>query len=155
MSIVGERIKQRRILMDWTQEVVGKKANTTKHVISNWERGTANPDYKQIILLTNAFNVTADYLLGLTEQPEPQFRDPFGQLSIMPMIDYSFINESSWDLIKLLTSGVNLSVDDFILSMEDKLLFSSYIKLTIERILEIEKKYTNTDSWNNDRQSIF
>ncbi|QWU15620.1 DNA-binding transcriptional regulator, XRE-family HTH domain [Paenibacillus sophorae] len=140
MSIIGDKIKQRRIHMDWTQETLAQKIDTTKHVISNWERGVANPDYKQIILLATVFHVTTDFLLGLSEFPDPQYRDPFGQLHLFPMIDYSFINVASWDLIKLLNSGIDLSVNEEILSFEDRQHISELVQLTINRLQQVRRE---------------
>ncbi len=140
MSLIGEKIKERRTLRQWTQELLAQKVETTKHVISNWERGVANPDHKQISMLANVFEVTADYLLGLTEYPEPQFRDPFGQIYFLPAIDYSFIREASWDLVKLLGSGVDLSVNGELLPLEDKRLLSVLVEQTIHRIQQVRRQ---------------
>ncbi|MFM9328000.1 helix-turn-helix domain-containing protein [Paenibacillus mesotrionivorans] len=140
MSLIGEKIKERRTLSQWTQEVLAQKMETTKHVISNWERGVANPDHKQIAMLANVFEVTADYLLGLTEYPEPQFRDPFGQIYFLPAIDYSFIRGASWDLVKLLDSGIDLSINDELLPLEDKRLLSALVEQTISRIQQVRQQ---------------
>ncbi|WP_309247945.1 helix-turn-helix domain-containing protein [Paenibacillus tyrfis] len=140
MSLIGEKIKERRTLMQWTQEMLAQKLETTKHVISNWERGVANPDHKQIAVLANVFEVTADYLLGLTEYPEPQFRDPFGQIYFLPAIDYSFIKGASWDLVKLLNSGIDLSVNGELLPVEDKRLLSALVEQTIKRIQQVRRQ---------------
>ncbi|MCP1311395.1 helix-turn-helix domain-containing protein [Paenibacillus tyrfis] len=126
--------------MQWTQEMLAQKLETTKHVISNWERGVANPDHKQIAVLANVFEVTADYLLGLTEYPEPQFRDPFGQIYFLPAIDYSFIKGASWDLVKLLNSGIDLSVNGELLPVEDKRLLSALVEQTIKRIQQVRRQ---------------
>src|SRR5689334_2234156 len=120
MLQLGERIKTTRISKGWTQEELAKKIRTTKYVISSWERGKANPDPLQIIAMANSFEVSADYLLGLTNFPEPHFRDPFGQISIMPAIDYSFVKGTAWDLLKLINSGITLTVAGNEISSKDK-----------------------------------
>jgi transcriptional regulator with XRE-family HTH domain len=48
MSALGLRIKELRLLREKTQEEIGDEIGATKHVISNWERGKANPDPDQI-----------------------------------------------------------------------------------------------------------
>lgn len=133
MLILGERIKTSRISRGWTQEELAKKINTTKHVISNWERNKGNPDPNQITELANTFEISADYLLGLSNFPEPHFRDPFGQISLIPTIDYSFINESTWDLLKLLRSGISLTVDVNEIAPKDKELISTVIEAILTR----------------------
>jgi len=37
----------------------------------NWESGRSKPDYLTIIKLANYFNVSTDYLLGLTDEKTP------------------------------------------------------------------------------------
>ncbi|MNO90751.1 HTH-type transcriptional regulator ImmR [compost metagenome] len=136
MLVLGERIKNTRTSREWTQEELAKKIRTTKHVISNWERDKANPDPEQIIALANVFEVSADYLLGLSSFPEPHFRDPFGQLSIMPAIDYSFVKGIAWDLPRLINSGITLTVDGNEITPKDKKLITTIIEVTLNRIKE-------------------
>ncbi|WMT40499.1 helix-turn-helix transcriptional regulator [Paenibacillus sp. D2_2] len=140
MLVLGDRIKNTRISREWTQEELGKKisTNTTKHVISSWERGKSNPDPTQIIALANALEVSSDYLLGLSNFPEPHFRDPFGQLSIFPQIDYAFVKGASWDLPKLINSGISLFVENKEISYKDKQMLTSVIEITMRRMKEVE-----------------
>jgi len=128
MLILGERIRTLRIARGWTQEELATKIDTTKHVISNWERNKGNPDPEQITVLANAFEVSADYLLGLSNFPEPHFRDPFGQISSMPAVDYTFVKGSTWDLPKLLSSGIALTIDGNEISPTDKKLIAAIIE---------------------------
>lgn len=140
MLILGERIKHSRTLREWTQEDIAKKIGTTKHVISNWERGKANPDPNQIIALASAFEVSGDYLLGLSNYSEPHFRDPFAQLSILPAIDYSFVKGTTWDLPKLINSGITLTINNDEISPKDKLLIIEIIDATLRRINEVARE---------------
>lgn len=39
MSEIGERIRDLRIKLEWTQDLLAQKIGTSKYVISNWERG--------------------------------------------------------------------------------------------------------------------
>lgn len=157
MLILGERIKTSRISRGWTQEELAGKIDTTKHVISNWERNKGNPDPVQITALANAFDVSADYLLGLSIFPEPHFRDPFGQISLMPAIDYSFVKESTWDLLRLLSSGIALTVDGNEIAPKDKKLIATIIEAIINRNNEeiCEDKEEPLDSLANmDQDSL-
>ncbi|WP_052769899.1 helix-turn-helix domain-containing protein [Paenibacillus sp. IHB B 3415] len=140
MLVLGERIKNTRISKEWTQEELGKKisVNTTKHVISSWERGKSNPDPSQIYALANTLEVSSDYLLGLSNFPEPHFRDPFGQLSTFPQIDYAFVKGTSWDLPKLIDSGISLFVENRELSYKDKQMLTSVIETIMKRMKEVE-----------------
>lgn len=138
MLILGDRIKQTRISRAWTQEDLANKIPTSKFVISNWERGKANPDPTQIVALSNALEVSSDYLLGLSNFPEPHFRDPFGQLSIFPQIDYAFVKGTSWELSKLINSGISLVVENKEVSYKDKQLLTTVIETIMRRVKEVE-----------------
>ena len=133
MLILGERIKTSRISRGWTQEELAGKIGTTKHVISNWERNKGNPDPEQITTLANTFEVSADYLLGLSNFSELHFRDPFGQITLMPTIDYSFVKGSTWDLLKLLRSGIPLTIDVNEIASKDKELIATIIEAILTR----------------------
>ena len=60
----GERLKELRIERGVTQEEVGKIVNTSKMAVSHWEKGHSEPSIAQLILLTEYFGVSADYLIG-------------------------------------------------------------------------------------------
>ncbi|MBG9736734.1 hypothetical protein ABD86_18655 [Paenibacillus alvei] len=100
----------------------------------------ANPDYKQIVLLCNALSVSADYLLGITDMPDPYYKDPFGQLYLLPHLDYSFVKESSWDLLHLIDSGIVLSVNEEELTSKDKLLLHVVISSIISKLHEVTRE---------------
>lgn len=140
MSELGERIRLQRVKHEWTQDFLAQKVGATKHVISNWERGVANPDTKQIVLLCNALNVSADYLLGITNMSDPYYKDPFGQLSLLPHVDYSFVKDNAWDLLQLVNSGITLTVENVELTSKDKLLLNGVISSIINRINEVTRE---------------
>lgn len=60
----GDRLKELRIERGITQEEVGKVVNTSKMAVSHWEKGHSEPSIAQLILLTEYFGVSADYLIG-------------------------------------------------------------------------------------------
>lgn len=140
MSEIGERIRDLRIKLEWTQDFLAQKIGTSKYVISNWERGIANPDYKQIVLLCNFLNVSADYLLGIIEVAAPYYQNSFGQLSLFPQVDYSFVKETSWDLLKLINSGIVLIVDDKVITSHDKRLLNEIISSIFNRLQEVTRE---------------
>lgn len=140
MLVLGERIKSTRISRKWTQEQLAKKVHATKQVISNWERGKANPDPKQIIALANAFDVSSDYLLGLSNLPRPDFRDLLDQLSVIPAVDNTVAKGMPLDLIKLLNLGIKLTIDGIEITPKDMNLISTIIELTVKRINEAKSE---------------
>lgn len=69
MNILCERIKKLRELNKISQTELGKKVNVGKTTISNYETGYSKPDNDTLVMLADALNCSADYLLGRTDSP--------------------------------------------------------------------------------------
>ena len=52
-----------------TMEEMAQAFSTTRQTVRNWQNGETIPDAKSICHIAKFFNVTADYLLGLTDTP--------------------------------------------------------------------------------------
>ena len=63
----GERVRNLREDADMSQTQLGIAIHTTQRKISYIERGISEPTLEDIIALCKVFNVSADYLLGLTK----------------------------------------------------------------------------------------
>lgn len=61
-----ERIKELRISLGLNQIQFGRKLFVTKQCISNWENGNIQPSVDMLIKICTTFSVSADYLLGLS-----------------------------------------------------------------------------------------
>ena len=64
--MLSQRLKNARNKMKLTQEELAKKVNTTKGTISNYENGHSTPSNEMLVLLSDALEITTDYLLGKT-----------------------------------------------------------------------------------------
>ena len=64
---IGERIKHLRISKKLTQDEVAHALNVKRETVTRWETGARDIKTEITILLSKYFNVSADYLLGLTE----------------------------------------------------------------------------------------
>ena len=64
---IGERIKHLRISKKLTQDEVAHALNVKRETVTRWETGASDIKTEITILLSKYFNVSADYLLGLTE----------------------------------------------------------------------------------------
>lgn len=62
---IGKLIKELRVEMKLTQTELAKKLNTTQDTISLWELGKSFPDIFSLIKISQIFNVSTDFLLGL------------------------------------------------------------------------------------------
>ena len=64
---IGERIKHLRISKKLTQDEVAHALNVKRETVTRWETGARDIKTEITILLSKYFNVSAYYLLGLTE----------------------------------------------------------------------------------------
>lgn len=61
-----ERIKELRKSLGINQVEFGKRLHVTKQCVSNWENGNIQPSIDMLIKISKTFSVSADYLLGLS-----------------------------------------------------------------------------------------
>lgn len=70
-NLVKERIRKKRKELGLTQRDLADKISVSPQVISNWERGyTPEIGNDDLLNLAKALNVSTDYLLGLTNNPQ-------------------------------------------------------------------------------------
>ena len=67
MLIFGERLKELREERDMTQEELSNFLNVTRQSISGYETGSNEPILENLVKISKIFNVSIDYLLGLTK----------------------------------------------------------------------------------------
>ena len=64
--MLNKRIYELRVSFGWTQVQLAQKLGITKQTVSNWENDNIQPSIDMLIKLSKTFNVSTDYLLGLT-----------------------------------------------------------------------------------------
>ena len=64
--MLSERIYELRMSFGWTQVQLAQKLGVTKQTVSNWENDNIQPSIDMLVKLSKIFNVSTDYLLGLT-----------------------------------------------------------------------------------------
>lgn len=62
----GDRLKKLREDRNMTQIELGKVFNISHSTINRYENGLRQPDNETLISMANYFNVSVDYLLGLS-----------------------------------------------------------------------------------------
>lgn len=70
MNTLGNRIRGVREKLNLTGEEFGKLLNVTKVAVSNWENGNRKPDTDILIKIADIGDVSLDYLLGRTDDPQ-------------------------------------------------------------------------------------
>ena len=76
---IADRIQNLRKLRGISQEQLADQLGVSRQTISKWESEQSTPDMEKIILLSDYFEVTTDYLLkGIEKQEEGSPKpDPF------------------------------------------------------------------------------
>ena len=126
---ISTRIRTTRKKMHLTQKQLASKVNVSAQVISNWERGYTNPDYDDVLRLAQALDTSADYLMGLTDNPSR---------------DEGKASKNARELLKgdLHWDGVPLAEGELKLIRE---LFEVVVRERIPRYLEEQKKKKGDD----------
>ena len=62
-----ERLKELRKEKHLSQVELAKELQVSQRSISSWETGFRQPDFATLETLAKYFNVTTDYLLGVTD----------------------------------------------------------------------------------------
>ena len=67
--MLGQRINELRHSHGWSQVELAKRLGVAKQTVSNWENENIQPSIEMLVRLSNIFNVSTDYLLGLDKIP--------------------------------------------------------------------------------------
>lgn len=66
--MLNEMIKKLRKNYNMSQVELANKLGVTKQCVSNWENDNILPSIEMLLKISKLFNVTTDYLLGLSNQ---------------------------------------------------------------------------------------
>lgn len=61
--ILAEKIMELRKKNGWSQEELAEKIHVSRQSVSRWESSASIPDLSKILLLSQVFGVSTDYLL--------------------------------------------------------------------------------------------
>jgi len=68
----AKRIRELRSNREYSQEELGRLVDVKKQTVTNWEAGNNYPNPETLIALAKLFNVSTDYLLGVSEEQKPK-----------------------------------------------------------------------------------
>ncbi len=68
-DIFGSRVLEQRKKMSLSQGELGSKIGLTHKAISTIESGKRGTSFEKLVELAYVFQVSADYLLGITDDP--------------------------------------------------------------------------------------
>lgn len=66
--MICDRIKELRKEKNLSQKALGQKIGVSQKAIDYWERGVNEPKASYIVAMAEFFGVSADYLLGITDE---------------------------------------------------------------------------------------
>lgn len=70
-NVVASRIRELRTSKNLTQADFAESINTTQAALSGYERGDRTPSLDVLICIAQKYNVSIDWLCGLTEKSSP------------------------------------------------------------------------------------
>lgn len=138
MASFGDKLKTLREKHGKKQEEVANFLNISRSTVSNYESGNREPDMENIKTLSKFFDVSSDYLLGLSEISKRPLYSPDSNVSyVMEASSMEFTSETESllkQLIKnpdakrvvkkILDSGMDLktleNIVDNLITLRDK-----------------------------------
>ena len=122
---IGNRITQARKTLGITIKTLSERTkNLSPARISNWEQGTRSPGPVEAKLLAQNLNVSASYLLCLTDNPQGELTHTSGHghrfIPVLAMTDAHCAKE----LVVGLNTERTIVVDEFNKSQNSKCLFA-------------------------------
>ncbi|NOU87817.1 helix-turn-helix domain-containing protein [Paenibacillus sp. LMG 31460] len=119
----GDRIALLREKRGLTQEELSTKIGISRAALSHYETNRREPDYETINKIANFFNVTVDYLLGRTDQPQTVLDN-----DVREFVEHLDLTDES------ILKKFSLTVDGRILTPEEAKRFIAFVRA--ERSLE-------------------
>ena len=65
--MIGERLQEIRRDHGDTQKSLAEKLRVSKPTVQAWELGKSSPNHDMLVTLCRMYQISADYLLGLTD----------------------------------------------------------------------------------------
>lgn len=105
--ILADKIIMLRKKNGWSQEELADKLNVTRQSVSKWEGAQSIPDLNKILLMSQIFDVSTDFLLKddleLEPRPIPEDSPTTRRVTLMEAQDYLTLRRSSAKQIGLAT----------------------------------------------------
>ncbi len=155
LEVISSRIKQLREEKNLTVRELAENLNISKSTLSGWENENRKPDYKAIISLSNYFDVSSDYLLGLTDDRyDFAHKNTFEEIvyiricDLVSKIDISNLKEQDENLINKYTSSPTTPVYEELCRLSE--ILNTSVPWIIGMVDTPEKEYYYTDPMNDD-----
>ncbi|NUU75278.1 helix-turn-helix domain-containing protein [Paenibacillus xylanilyticus] len=114
----GNRIAELREQRSWTQQELAHSIGISRAALSHYEKSRRKPDFEILNMLADMFNVSIDYLVGRTRQPNVMM-DP----KVEVFLDQLELSDK--DLLK----NFNLTIDGNTLTDEEAKRFIAFMRI--------------------------
>ena len=91
-TLLAERLVKLRRKYNYTQQRLADFLGITRPAYTAYERGTRQPDYETLLKLADYYDVSIDYLLGRTDNPEPSNVDKLKKIGLKEDEDLHFFD---------------------------------------------------------------
>lgn len=127
------RLKELRLANGLTQKELAKSIEVGRTTISEYESGKIVPKHEGLLKLANYFNVSVDYLTGVSDEPATRQHNEHELDKLLNTLDYILMNEYD--------SPVRY--EGVILNTYEKLMVSQFLEQVrdnVELMLDLRKK---------------
>ena len=127
------RLKELRLANGLTQKELAKSIEVGRTTISEYESGKIVPKHEGLLKLANYFNVSVDYLTGVSDEPATRQSNEHDFGKLLNTLDYILMNEYD--------SPVRY--EGVILNTYEKLMISQFLEQVrdnVELMLDLRKK---------------
>ena len=129
----NERLKQLRQREGLTQRELAKIIEVGRTTISEYESGKIVPKHEGLLKLANHFNVSVDYLTGVSDEPATRQSNEHELDKLLNTLDYILMNEYDSPVRYegvILTSYEKLMISQFLEQVRDN----------VELMIDLRKK---------------
>ena len=91
--LIVNRLAELRKKRGLSQIEFAKQIGSAQTTISNWENGNRDIDSQTIVKLADFFDVTTDYLLGKSDDPNPYAQADDGASDEFDGLEFAFFND--------------------------------------------------------------
>lgn len=88
---ISDRIQNLRKVKGITQEELADKAGVSRQAVSKWESGQSLPDLDKVVVMSEYFGVTTDYILKGIENPKQEEKKTDANISVIAATVLNFI----------------------------------------------------------------
>lgn len=135
---IKDTIKKLRTDKKLTQETFAEKLHCNRQKIADWERGKSAPSAEDLVLLSKVFDVSADYILGIsdtfTTDSEMKFVCNYTGLSEGAVNFLRFTNLTHDLLNSLLSDSTGWLIMDFAIQIAEHKVYLSYLNKHLQEL---------------------